>query len=75
METYANRDGNSGVRRYELVKDGIVLEFADGGRYYYNRREPGSKHIDEMHKRALAGKGLATYVNRFVREHYARRLR
>lgn len=74
MERYENRQGNSGVRRYEIRPHAIVLEFAGGELYLYDESKPGRAQVEQMKKLARAGSGLSTYVSRFVRENYARKL-
>lgn len=74
-ERYQDKAGDSGVAAYEILPDGIVLEFkVDGRRYLYSYAKPGKEHVEEMKVLAKAGKGLATYVNRFVRDNYELRL-
>ena len=75
MQRYADRSGKSGVSGYEILDNGIVLEFkADKRRYLYSYKNPGKKHVEEMKRLASEGKGLTTYVNRFIRENYEKRL-
>jgi hypothetical protein len=71
---YSDRSGASGVAAYALGDDFIDLWFRDGGGYRYDASAPGPKHVDAMKRLAEAGQGLATYVNRHVRENYARKL-
>jgi hypothetical protein len=74
MQPYKNLSGNSGVRGYEVRGDAIVLYFREGRGYLYDRHKPGAKHVAEMQRLALAGRGLATYLNKYVRDNYARKL-
>ena len=72
------RDGNtsrrSGVESYELCEGGIIVCFGKDRSYLYNEERPGAEHVSQMRERAEAGVGLATYMSRFVRENYARRV-
>lgn len=72
MERYSNRSKQSGVMAYTLGKDFIVIRFADGGTYTYTYAQPGRRHVENMKKLARAGKGLATYINKYVRENFAK---
>ncbi|WP_244813756.1 hypothetical protein [Caballeronia sp. Lep1P3] len=63
MQPYRNLNGNSGVTAFDIVPDGIWVRFANGVRYLYNGRTPGSAHVEEMKRRALAGRGLSTYIS------------
>ena len=74
MECYQNLSGNSGVTFYDIGKDCIVLTFKTGGTYVYDYTAPGKAHVEAMKQLAIAGKGLSTYINRHVRENYARQL-
>jgi hypothetical protein len=71
---YGNRQGNSGVRAYSAGPDFIRVWFADGEGYEYNNDAPGCMHVEAMKRLAQEGRGLATYINRHVREHDARKL-
>ena len=69
---YQSRNPNAGVRNFEILPDGIILEFADRKwRYLYNAEKPGLVHVNEMKGLALAGDGLTTYVNQQVGHNYA----
>ncbi|MCD6062124.1 MAG: hypothetical protein K0R82_35 [Flavipsychrobacter sp.] len=75
-ERYEDKTGNGGVAAFELLLQGIILEFKDDGRQYlYSYKKPGKTHVDQMKLLAQAGAGLTTYVNQHVRENYERRLK
>jgi hypothetical protein len=74
MKRYRDRKGNSGVVAYEATKEAIVIMFADGGKYLYDKVRPGLRHIRNMKALAEVGMGLATYINRHVRGNYAKKL-
>ena len=71
MERYSNRSKQSGVTGYTLGKDFIIIRFADGEVYTYTYKMPGRRHVENMKKLARAGKGLATYINKYVRGNFA----
>jgi len=71
---YGNFGGNSGVRYYALGPSSIRIWFKDGGSYEYDDSRPGRGHVEAMKRLAELGRGLATYINRHVRENYARKL-
>lgn len=75
METYANLSGNSGVRRFEVRSNGIVVEFKGRSRYFYSTTRPGRSHVEQMVERATAGVGLNTYISKYVGGRYSRRIR
>lgn len=68
METYANRSGQSGVRSFDVLPDGIVIEFRSGDRYLYSIPECGGEKVKQLIHFAREGKGLATYINQHIRE-------
>ena len=74
MTPYANSNGGSGVTGYEIRREAIVVEFRHGGKYLYDYRTTGETHVEEMKVLALEGRGLATYINKHVRNLYAEKL-
>ncbi|WP_295930069.1 hypothetical protein [uncultured Xanthomonas sp.] len=74
MHAYGNRSSHAGVVAYDSGPDWIVLRFADGATYRYDRQHPGLLQVMEMQRLAAAGRGLTTYLNQHVRDDYAARL-
>ncbi len=74
MKRYANLSGNSGVTGYQPGDASIRVRFVNGDIYEYNARSPGLEHVNNMLELAHAGRGLATYISRFVHDNYARKL-
>ncbi|HJW06647.1 MAG TPA: hypothetical protein VJ527_09180 [Rhodanobacter sp.] len=74
MKRYRNLDGNSGVAAYECGDGVIRIRFVNGDTYEYTDEATGRTHIANMQQLARAGRGLATYVSRFVHDDYARKL-
>jgi hypothetical protein len=72
VERYLNLSGDSGVTSYQLGPDFILVRFSAGGTYRYGPVRPGPDHVAEMKARAIAGRGLATYISRHVRDQYER---
>jgi hypothetical protein len=70
---YKDLSGNSGVRHYAIGQTSIRVWFEDGGLYEYDETKPGELHVARMKRLAEEGRGLATYINRHVRENYARK--
>jgi hypothetical protein len=75
MKPYKALSGDSGVSAYEVGRDSITLEFKDTRTYVYDYRVPGMKEVEVMKQLAPKGRGLATFVNKHVRNRYAARLR
>ena len=74
MKPYGNRSGTSPISAFETGPDTITVRFVDGAAYVYNVRSAGQKHIAAMQRLAVDGKGLATYITRYVKDRYARKL-
>jgi hypothetical protein len=71
MKKYLDISGNSGVSAYESGHDCIMVKFRDSGKVYrYSYRSAGKRAVDKMKALAVTGKGLSTYITRYVREKY-----
>jgi len=74
MKRYHNRSGKSGVASYEAGDGFIRVRFMNNGTYEYTDAKTGRMHVRNMQQLAAAGLGLSTYISRFVRDRYARKL-
>ena len=74
MQRYKNLQGSSGVRAFEIGPGYIDVAFVTGERYRYDGGRPGAHHVEAMKALAVAGQGLATYINRHVRDNFAKKL-
>jgi hypothetical protein len=75
MERYKNLGENSGVLSYEIGNDSITVQFSPDAVYLYTYRSAGSLHIEKMKLLAVTGKGLNTYINKYVKKGYEAKLR
>ena len=75
MERYRNRQGSSGVTRYEIGNDFILVQFGNDATYRYDYQHPGRKEVETMKVLAAKGRGLSTYISTIVRGNYAARLK
>ena len=75
MELYANKSGESNVKKYELKPDGIIVRFINNEVYEYNYQRTGKKHVENMKQMAQAGEGLGTYISVVTKYGYNRQLR
>lgn len=75
LQHYLNKGGNSSVANYSIEQDSITVQFKDGSAYLYNYFSTGVAGIEQMKRLAVNGKGLNSYISRFVRKRYARKLR
>ena len=74
MQQYGNERGASGVVAYELHDDAIDIRFANGDVYRYDTTTPGAVDVELMKRFARAGRGLASYISKYVRDRYAAKL-
>ena len=74
MTPYGNSNGSSGVSAFEIQREAIIVEFRHGGKYVYDHDTTGREHVEEMKVLALEGRGLATYINKNVRNLFAAKL-
>ncbi|QJP93320.1 MULTISPECIES: hypothetical protein [Pseudomonas] len=75
MAQYKNLAGDSGVIAYELGRGSITIQFAKGAyrTYLYDSLKPGAVIVAELIRLAVAGQGLNSYINRYVKKNYASR--
>ena len=74
MTPYKAHSGDSGVKAYAIKNDSLVVQFVDGSIYKYDYKNTGKNNIEEMKRLAKEGRGLATFINKHVREKYAARI-
>ncbi|HEY6986652.1 MAG TPA: hypothetical protein VH375_11260 [Rhodanobacteraceae bacterium] len=76
MERYGHEDRTrkSGVVAYEIHDDAIDIEFASGDVYRYDETTPGPVDVELMKRFARAGRGLTSYISKYVRDRYAEKL-
>lgn len=74
MIPYKDISGDSGIAAYTVGDDYIKVQFADGEIYLYNYNTNGKNNIEEMKVLASKGKGLATFINKYIRENFAAKL-
>jgi hypothetical protein len=73
VSRYGNESGDSGVVHYEIGEGWIDITFWNGWTYRYTDASAGATRVRAMQALARAGRGLATYVNKYVRDRYAAR--
>ena len=64
MPRYENLRGNSKILRYSLGDEYIKIQFEYNPEYWfvYSYKTPGKEAVEEMKKKAEAGKGLAFFI-------------
>lgn len=71
MKKYGRLSGDSGVVAYQVEDEAIKVRFVDGKVYTYSYDSPGRVHVEQMKKLARAGRGLSTYISKYVGANYA----
>jgi|AntRauTorcE11897_2_1112592.scaffolds.fasta_scaffold49273_2 hypothetical protein len=64
METYSDINNDSGVLRYEIGQDCIIVEFESGKErfYKYTHASAGASNVEQMKLLARVGDGLNEFV-------------
>lgn len=73
MPIYQNKSGSSGVASFEISASEIAVRFKDGWTYVYSYNHSGMHHVEQMKKLAIEGRGLNSYINRYVGKKFARK--
>src|SRR6185436_10300260 len=68
VKRYKNLSRDSGVVAYELSAGSIVVQFKDGWKYEYTNHSAGAAAVATMHRLALGGRGLSTFISTNVRK-------
>lgn len=74
LQRYGTSNHEAGVTEFALLPDAILLLFHNGAAYLYTNDVPGAMHVERMRALATQGRGLNTYVSRFVGKHFAQML-
>lgn len=75
MQQYLNLSRNSGVSAFTMASNYIDVKFSDGSIYRYTYYSTGSGNVEHMKLLAMAGRGLNSFISRYVRKNYAAKLR
>jgi len=75
MERYANKNGDSAVSTYEIGINYIYIGFKSGSTYEYTYASAGPVNIEKMKALARAGRGLNTFITKYVNNKYAQKIR
>ena len=71
MEKYRNSGGGSGVSSFEIGSDNIIVKFSGNTRTYkYSYKRAGHQHVENMKQLAKGGRGLNSYIMRYVKNLY-----
>lgn len=70
MIPYRHTSGDTGIKAYEIIDDGIIIKFKDDRTYRYTYKSAGRLCIEIMKGHAKKGVGLTTYINQHVKDKY-----
>lgn len=75
MEVYINLGKSSSIRYYDIGEDWIIISFKGNVTYEYNYSSSGLNHIENMKSLAIKGKGLNSYIKKYVKNNYSKKIR
>ncbi len=75
MEAYKNLSGESGITAFKMNQTSCVIYYDDGSAYEYDETSTGTKNLAAIKVLAIKGRGLHTFIERFVKDNYSLRLR
>ena len=75
MLPYGNRAGKSGIVAYQIGAESIEVEFSSGWIYLFNYETPGALRVERMKELAQSGRGLATFISKYVKERHGSKRR
>lgn len=71
MIKYKNLGRNSNIDSYEIYNSYILVKFKKSTKIYsYSYQKAGRDLVENMKKLAILGKGLNSYINKYVRDLY-----
>ncbi len=75
MKIYMNFTEDAGVDAYDYGKDWVWVQFKNGSVYEYTQDSVGEQVIKGMRDRALLGRDLNPYIEKYAKSGYSRRIR
>ena len=72
MKPYKHKD--SGIDAYETGDTWIKIRFRHSDTYIYTYKSAGKDNIEKMKLLAQLGTGLNTFISKYVKENYERKL-
>jgi hypothetical protein len=75
MQRYKNLEGHSGVVAWQEALGALAVKFVNGDIYIYTDESTGRVTLAQMAALARAGRGLSTFIARYVRERYAEKIK
>ncbi len=73
MEPYLGRTRRGGVIAFHILPEAIDVEFDSGWIYRFSYVKPGAARVEHMKVLARDGRGLATFINKYVRNRFEAR--
>ncbi len=73
MEPYRGRTRRGGVIAFQILPDAIDVEFDSGWVYHFSYTKPGPARVEHMKALARDGRGLSTFISKFVKNRFETR--
>ena len=71
MDRYKNLGNDSGISYYQIEDESISIWFKGNSKIYsYSYIRAGQAHVENMKQLAANGRGLNSYINRYVKHLY-----
>jgi hypothetical protein len=64
MQRYKNLSGKSNIHAFELLENGIIVQFNDHSQYTYQSVKVVTTNLTEMQRLAVYGQGLNSFISR-----------
>ena len=74
MQRYKNLEGHSGVVAWQEAPGARAVKFVNSDVYIYSDESTGRVTVAQMAALARAGRGLSTFISRYVSERYAQKI-
>jgi hypothetical protein len=75
MQPYGDHSRQHGVIAFEIGPESIDVEFTSGWVYRFTHDRPGALRVTRMKELALSGRGLSTFISKYVKNRYAEKWR
>jgi hypothetical protein len=75
MQPYGDHARQHGVVSYDIGPESIDVEFTSGWVYRFTYDRPGALRVNRMKELAQSGRGLSTFISKYVKNRYATKWR
>ena len=75
MQPYGDHTRQHGVVAFETGPQWLDVEFTSGWIYRFTYERPGQLRVERMKQLAQSGRGLSTFISKYVKNRYASKWR